>query len=1040
MRSLVQFSIKNPLLVNVIFVFIIVAGIDTVFTMQREAFPRFSFDTVLVTTTYPGATPEEIEKLITIPIEKELKEVNDVEEILSVSAEGISVITVILEEEADNKDRIVHEIQRAVDRAEDLPGDLKDKPLVNDLKTEDQPIIEVSLSGKMSETELRTYVKALEKKILNLEGVARVERQGFRNPQIWVTVNPEILAAKHISIKEIGEALKKQNRTVPGGKYYIGGREYIIRTTGEFVNAEDVKQTIVRASPLGNWIRVKDVAEVVPALEEETTIFKSQGTRSINLVVIKKALGDTIDITNQIFKLVDAFKKTAPPGLTVTYIDDTSFYIKRRQNILANNGLLGMIMVVISLFTFLSIRTAIAACIGIPTALFFSFCLMHFFGISFNLLSMFGLIMILGMLVDEDIVISENIYRHLERDRTIEEATEHGVLEVVRPLLATVLTRIAAFIPLLLMGGTMGKFVRHIPIVVTLTLLASLFAALVILPSHICDLNRMPAFGRPRVKKTDRLFKRLVNKYKRALGHCLNHRYLYTLGLLAAFAGTFFLASAKMKFILFPSRGIETFVIKVETEKGDSLEVTNRKIHEIEKIVGQLPPEELKNYTTRVGVIAEGARDPQTKRASHVGQIRLSLTPATDRQRDAQTIINDLREKTKHLTGFTRLDFEKRRVGPPVGKALQVRIRGDDFAVLKRIANTFKDKLAGLTGVADITDDYELDKDEIRVVVDPVKAAQTGLTVADIAFAVRNAFDGLVATTITSSEEEVDVVVKFPVRFRYHPDALENLLVPNHEGRLIRMAHVATFETTKGALAIKHHDGMRTINVTANINEKKTSALQVGEALKPLIQKFESDYPGIDIQFGGEIEKTQESLQRLFNAFCYAFALIVIILIAMFRSLLQPLVIILVIPFSIIGVALAFFVHGEPFSFMSFLGLVGLTGVVVDAGVIMIDFINRLRQDGVDRMQAITEGAGIRLRAVVLTSLTTFVGIIPAAYGIGGLDPFIRPMALALNYGILFGAFITIFYVPIFMAIVEDVRRLFRKPLRHLALSRGGVG
>jgi len=1033
MKSLVQFSIKNPLIINVLFLFIIVAGVSTIFKMQREAFPRFSFDTVMVTTTYPGTTPKEIEKLITIPIEKELKEVDDIKEISSVSAEGISVITLLIEEDADNKDKTINDIQRAVDRAEDLPTDLKDKPVVRDLKTQNRPIIEVSLSGNLSEDQLRDYSKSLEKKILDIHDISRIEHKGFRDREIWVEVNPDTMQRKHINISEIGDALKKQNRTIPGGKYYVENSEFILRTTGEFKDHNDVKETIIRASSLGNWVLLKDVAKITPAFEEENTIFKSQGTRSINLVVIKKARGDTINLVREIRTLANEFKKTADPKLKISYTDDTSYFIQRRQNILANNGMMGMVMVIISLFTFLSIRTAIAACIGIPTALFLSFILMNAYGISFNLLSMFGLIMVLGMLVDEDIVISENIYRHLELDRTTEEATLHGVTEVYKPLIATVLTTVAAFIPLMLMGGTMGKFIRHIPIVVTITLFASLFTALVILPSHICDLNKSKLFGkRTKIKKTDKFFFRLVKKYKIVISHCIKYRYLYSLGLFTLFAVIIYFSATQMKFILFPSKGIEIFIIKIEGPNGDSLQTTSTKINEIEKIVATLTPKEMLNFTTRVGIISQGPNDPQLKRASNVGQIKVYLTPEGDRDRDTQQIISDLREKTKHLTEFEQLDFEMRRIGPPVGKPIQIRIRGDDFTLLKKIAEKFHDALKKIKGVEDVKDDYDLDKDEIQIVVDPIKAAQTGLTVEKIAKEVRNAFDGLVATTIKSSEEEIDVVVKFPIELRYDPEALNNLLIPNENGSLIKISHVASFNQSKGVFVLKHHDGIRSINVTANIDEEITSSLGVSNKLESLIQQIEKENPDVNIYFGGEVEETQESLSRLFNAFYLAGALILFILITMFRSILQALVIMLTIPFSIIGVATAFYLHNEPFSFMALMGVIGLTGVVVDTAVIMIDFVNKLRDRGVDPREAIVEGASIRLRAVILTSLTTFVGIIPAAYGIGGLDPFIRPMALALNYGILFGAFITIFYVPVFLGIVEDIRDLGHKLLAKL--------
>ena len=1032
MKFLAKFSVKNSLIVNVLSVFIVIAGIVSIFQMHREAFPSIDLDHVTIVTVYPAATPVEIEKLITIPIEKELKEIDEIEELTSISAEGISRIMIDLEEGIKNKIQVITDIQRAADRAEGLPEDLPEKPIVTEHKTKNSPVIEISLSGDMSEKELRALAKDLEKQLETLPDVSQITKDGYRESEIWVEITPESVQKNHISFREITEALQRQNQTIPGGRFYDQNREFILRTVSEFQTAEDVKHTVVRASAVGNWITIEDIAKVTDTFEEENIIQKTLGTRSINLVIVKREKGDAIRLADQAKSLVEDFKKRAPETLDVSYINDMSFFIKRRLNVLKNNGAIGLILVAVSLFAFLSLSTALGACLGLPIALLFSFTLMNIFGISINLISLFALIMVLGMLVDEDIVISENIHRHIEKGLSPEEAAITGSNEVNSAVIATVLTTIAAFIPLFFMGGTMGKFSRIIPIVVILTLIASLMEALFILPSHISDLSHVikKRFGKRKIKrKAQKFFDKLLVRYDKILRHTIQHRYLYSGGLLFVFLASLFLAIHSMDFVLFPSRGVEIFFVRGETNPGDSLEVTAQKFKAIEKVIAKLPKEELDTYTTEIGIMQRDSNDPQTDVGSSLGQIVIYLTPEPDRDRNTQEIIASLREQTKTITGFQKLRFDMFRHGPPVGAPVEIQIRGDKFEILKDIADQYKKTLATIPGVIDIDDDFDDGKAEKHIVIDPIKAAQTGLTVGDIAKTVRDAFDGIEATQIITPEEEIDIVAKFPIAYRNDWQALETLLVANDQGRLIPLNQVASLKDTKGLHVIKHIDNLRAITVTANVDENITTSVAVNQTLK---EKFShlTPHKGYVVRFGGEIKDTQESLHNLFIAFTLSAFLIILILITMFRSLVQPLVVMVTIPFSIIGVILAFKIHGMSLSFMAILGLIGLTGIVVDGAIIMIDFINRYIAEGMDQIEAIIEGSKIRFRAVVLITLTTVVGVLPAAYGLGGSDPFIIPMALALNYGILFSTFLTLIYIPIFLVILVDIRKQLKSLLR----------
>lgn len=1029
MKSLAQFSIKNSLLILVLTILIVVSGVYTLFfQLNREAFPNVNFDVVTITTTYPGSTPPEVERLITIPIEKELKEIDDIKEISSVSAESISNITVIIEEDADNKMAIVNDIQRAVDRVEDLPDDLPENPLVQEMKTKNNPIIEISLSGPMSEKALREHALNLEDKFLDLPDVSKVTRKGYRDQEIWVEILPDSLKKYHVSLNEIQQALQTQNQAIPAGKFFKEKEEYILRTTGEFENAEDVRKTIIRAGPLGEWIRVDDVATVSEQFEERDLIEKTRGSLAIRLIVVKKESGDAIDMVEDVKNIVADYQKIAP-DLKVDYVNDLSFYIERRLNILKNNGIIGLAMVTVSLFIFLSFGTALSAFIGIPTALLMAFAIMGYINISINLISLFGLIMVLGMLVDEDIVIAENIHRHLEEGLSPEEAAVKGNKEVGKAVVATVLTTIAAFLPLFFMGGIMGKFIRDIPKVVTLTLLASLLEALVILPSHISDISKImhnlkKKNPKKSVQKTKGFFEKLKHFYLKTLSHSLKHRYLYTVALLVVFLSSIFIATNFMQFLLFPAKGIEIFFIRVEGQIGDSLEDTAEKMKQLEKIVDTLPKNELDTYTTLVGMVQNDPNDPFTNRASHVGQIQVFLTPEPQRDRSSQEISNSLRSLAKEVKGFEKVSFDQFRTGPPVGKPVQVRILGEDFNTLEKIAEEYKTALTKIEGVTDIRDDYEVGKTEKRVEINQVRAAQAGLDVQTIAMTVRQAFEGVKATSIQKTEEEIDIVVKFPPRFRHQQTALANLLVPNPQGHLIPLSAVATFTETKGVQAIKHFDGDRNLNVTANVDEKITSPVEVMEKLKVALPHIETRYPGYRVHFAGEAEDTQESLRDLRNTFFIAAGLILIILITMFKSFLQSFIVLFTIPFSLIGVVLSFLAHGLPLSFMALLGVIGLTGIVVDGAIILIDFINNYHAKGHNLHSAILKGANVRFRAVLLTSITTVLGVLPASYGLGGKDPFIEPMALALNYGIIFSAILTLYYVPIFLAILGDLKKL----------------
>lgn len=1024
--SLPRFSVNQSLFVNLVSVIIIIAGLIVVLGMNREIFPNVDFDTVSISTVYPGATPLDIEKLISVPIEKELKEVDGIKDIKSSSSPGISYIVVKIDPNERDKKKVKRDIQSAVDRVKDLPRDIYEDPIVIEISSKQYPIIEVSLSGEMSEKRLQGYADGLEDALEDIEGVAKAQRSGYRDREIQVHVDPEKMQDKYVSFDEIEQALSSRNISVPAGEINTETTEYSIRTTGEFSTAKEVEDIIIRANDTGNWLRVKDVAEVKDSFKKEDVIYKTLGTRSINLVIMKKESGDALSIVDEIKKTCDRFLKNTPDGLKISYVNDYSFFARRRLNVLRNNGWASLILVIASMLLFLQRRVAFMTVLGIPIAFFATFMVMSTMGITINLISMFGLIIVLGMLVDNGIIVAENVYRYMEDGMPPRQAAVKGAEEVIRPVTAAVLTTIAAFSPLLFMSGMIGKFIRNIPTVLIIALIASLGEALIILPSHLADFVKIKydAAGKPiGLSKDMPWFKNLISFYTKVVNAAIRRKYKVLAGLTGILFLCAFIAFGVLKFILFPPVGINFFFIRAEAPIGTPLQKTNELILPVEKIVSQISHEEMDSFVTSVGAIAEDRHDPFAGQASHLAQITVYLTPEQDRKRKADEIIAEVRKKAKDIEGFTELRFDKAQSGPPVGKAIEAKIRGESFDVLDKIAKECIDYLKTISGTLDVTWDHKPGKEEIRVKVNNEKATLAGLNVAQIAKTVRAVFEGSIATQIKpiKAEEETDVTIMFPEDFSKDINVFENILIRNKYGNLIPLKKVAEIVKMPGTTTIHHLDGKRVVTASANVDIKKTTSFKVNKMLEKKFKDLSGRYMGYSVKYGGEQEESMESLTSLLKAFFYAFLVIYLILAYCFKSLIQPLIVMLAIPFGLIGVVIAFLLHGLPLSFMAILGIVGLNGIVVNDSIVLVDFINKLRRKGMGRRNSIVKAGQMRLRPVILTTITTVGGLSTVAYGIGGKDPFLVPMALSISWGIAFATMLTLIVIPCIYSIVDDI-------------------
>jgi multidrug efflux pump subunit AcrB len=1044
MIAIIEFFLRRSIFGNILTVLLIGWGIYVGLTINREAFPNIDFDIVLVSTVFPGASPEEVEKLITNPIEDQLKSVEGIKEIRSSSIENRSGITVIIDPDAKNPRKVVEDIRSAVDRVTDLPAGV-DKPLVLEITSSLTPVIEVSLfadENKIDYRTLREQAEILENALKQIDGVARIDRRGWLNREYIVKLDPIKIKNNYVGIEQILAGLKQRNINFPGGEVIINGASQVLRTVGELLEPKDIENFFIRSNELGQGIRIRDVGKVVDGFEEPLYIYRTNGKIAINLIVLKKEKGDIIRVVEEVKKVANNYKQKLPEGIEVEFTNDLSYYVKRRLNVLFNNAIGGFILVVGSLFFFMGWRTALMVALGIPVSLGAAMIIFNALGVTLNLISMVGMIIVVGILVDDAIVVSENFYRYLEEGYSTLEAAIKGTSEVVAPVFASVITTIVSFAPLLFVTGIFGKFLFTIPLVVIITLLASLFESFFILPSHLYDINKY-ASHENEIKGESGYFYRFRKKiYEPALAWVINHRWQTLIALVVLFITSIVLQVTVGKFKLFTG-AIEAFIIKMKADPSTPLEDMDRFNQYISKYVETLPKEEIENFRTATGIVQQNPTDPFTKRGSNYAMAIIYLTPENKRKRSGEDIVNQVREEISwlldakfkdnanlkqnpykpkifpefmNLAGkLENLQVDLLRGGPPTGKPVAIEIRGKDYDVLEKIGEEFKERLAKIKGVKNIDDDHELGKKEIHLKIDELTAAITGVSVENIALAVNTAFRGTAPTTIKKGTEEIDVRVRFDDSYHKNIQTINHIYVLNRMGQLIPIKPLVKFETKQGYVALNHIDADRSLIVLADIDEKTTTSAQVNKEIQKFMNQIIEKYPGYTVKLGGENKDTEESLESLRKALIVGVLVNFLILSSLFGSILLPFTVLMTIPFAIIGVILAFIAHGQPISFLALVGFVGLSGVVVNDAIVMIDFAQSLRKNNPNMSieEVALKAGSMRLRAVILTTLTTVLGLLPTAYGIGGSDPFLVPLALAFAWGLMFSTLLTLFIIPV---------------------------
>jgi multidrug efflux pump subunit AcrB len=1001
--------VGNKVPVHLATLALLAAGAFLYATMPREIFPEFTREKVRVTTYYPGASPEDVEELVTIKVEDAVDAVDGIEEVESLTQEGVSRVVARLQKGAEMT-RVLQDVDRAVAAIrQDLPTDLDVDPLVEEVKTR-FPVITVSIYGDVSELALKDLVRPVQRRIEAIPGVANVQPTGLRELEWRIEARPDALLRFGLTLGDVARALAAQNLSVPGGSLERPQDEVLLRTKGETLDAAAIEAVVLRALPDGSHVRVGDVARVTPGFERALTIGRYAGRPSLNLVALKERDGDIIDIARRVREL--ARELPLPPGVHAAVHTDLSVFLNDRIDIMESNALQGFVLVVITLCLLLHWRIALIAAFGIPTAFFAALILMAVSGISINMMSLFGLILVLGMLVDDAIIVAENVHRRMENGEGRVEAAIKGTAEVAAPVIATVVTTICAFMPMLLIEGEMGQWMWQVPVIVALCLLASLLECFTALPSHIAEFA-----SKTEPARAD-WFDRLAGRHDALVRWCLARRYPVMAGAFGASILVLAITTSAVGFVLLGEFESETYFLNFELPSTSSLEQTSERARELERIVLALPPEELAACITNVGVSAINV--DQASFGPYLGQVVFTFTKAADRTRTATELLDAMRLETAKVQGFTKLEFKGLQAGPG-GSPIEVALEGDDMGALRLAADELQAWLRAQPGVQDIYDDSTPGKAELEVAIDPEAAAAVGLTTQAVAQQVRDAFHGREATTVRRRDEDVELMVRFARADRAARATLEELWLDAPAGRVPFQA-VARAHERRGLAKIVRGGRRRAITVFADVDVHRANAIEVTNRLQRLLEARLRDVHGVDLKVKGQRREAEQSMTGLVQAFVISCFLIYFVLGTQLRSYTQPLMVMVAIPFGIDGIFIGHMLLGLDISFLSMMGLVAVTGIVVNDSMVLVEFVNRMRAQGHTTLEAAARASTLRLRQILLTSVATVVGLFPMAFFATGQAKFLSPMAVSILFGIAFSTGLTLFVIPCLYAILDDVR------------------
>ncbi|MFW6366228.1 MAG: efflux RND transporter permease subunit, partial [Spirochaetota bacterium] len=1023
---LLKFLMRRPLLVNLILIFITVSAIVSVSRMQRVALPRIDMYNVSVYTTYPGASPEDVELNVTRKIETELEGIGDIETYTSMSLENLSIVDITIDRRTEDKDEVVDNIKNAIDNITDFPNEISERPTIWEEKSDEWPILYIGVyTDDPQDTDYIELANRLKDALLPLSTVADITVNGKTDPEIKILLNKDKLKQYQISIDEVINAIQSNRIRLSAGSLESFTSETNIVTLAEFEDPEDILDIIVRINDAGNDITVRDLARLETGYKKENTITRVNGKPGSELEIVKKGNADIIDSVTEINREIERFKTTYAIGenIHIVPIRDESIETRDRLNILYSNAGMGLVLVLILLFFFFNRKLALWTSLGIPIAVGIAFIAVSFFDVTINRVSLLGLVVVLGMLVDDSIIVAENIYRFKMKGLSNEEAALSGVRTVMVPVFATIITTVIAFLPMYFIQGIAMDFAREIPTFVIAMLAGSLIESVLILPVHLGHTKKRKKEEKEQPPLGEGLLCSMENGYEKLLQTVLKHKYVSFAAILAGFAVLLALSGMMVRFRMFPIDQSTRLYIWGETELSSSLDFTSGAVKPIETILDGLPDNVVKSYNTTIGRM--GMYSAQT--LPNLFRIEISLTSSTKRDMTAMDVQRHVMDemKAQSVPHIVKMDYYIDGGGPPAGKPVEVNIIGNDNDKRRELLKTVSEDLE-LMGMTDVDTNYRAGKPEIRLTPDNRMLSRSGLSISQIASVIRTAIDGYEVTHFNTADEEIPFRLKLDERFIRQDAPLDGLYTINQAGIVIPVKQLLNVKMSTTPQTIYRYNGTRTNMITANLPEEIT-AEEIYGTLTEKYADFEKKHPGFTIQLGGEAEENTETMNKMLVAIGLAVLAVYFVLIIQFNSIIQPVMVISAIPFGLIGILFAFGIQRMDLSMLALTGIMGYSGVVVNDSLIMVDYINSVRSDAEHSttgfIQNVINGAKLRFRPIFLTTITTVAGLIPTAYGIfGGLDSFISPMVMAMAWGLIVGTPSVLLVIPLYYSIIEDIR------------------
>jgi len=1038
MHGLIAWFARNSVAANLLMVFIIMWGLSSLTSrIPLEVFPSFELDSINVSIPFRGASPSDVEEGITIKVEEAIQSIEGIKKMTSTANEGLGTVFVQVSSGYDTQE-ILDDIKQRVDGISTFSSEVGTPRIT--IPSATREVISVVVAGSMPEKELRLIAARVRDDLEALPNVSTVAVSGARSYEIAIEISQRSLEAFDLTLASVSQAIQASSLDLAAGAITTGSGELLLRTRGQAYNAKDFNDIVVRAGTDGTRVTLGDIASINDGFEEARISQKFNGQNSIEIDVYRTGLQSAITVADEVKTYLSTAQSTMPYGVTLGYWRDWSRTVRARLDTLISSALMGGVLVVLLLSMFLRFWVAVWVFVGVPVSILGGIALMPVFGVTLNLLSLFAFILVLGIVVDDAIVTGENIFSHMRRKKDPVQAAIEGTQEVAMPVTFGVLTTMAAFAPLLLIEGARGQLFAQIPLIVLPVLFFSIVESKFVLPSHMSHLD----FHSPKDPNVFARFQHAIadafegfihTVYQPLLATALRNRYtvlsLFIGGALIIFS---LVSAGHVRFVFFPRVQSETARAVLEMPAGTPFEVTQQHIEKMSDAVLKLQAKHIDPVTNESvieSILSTAGSSGGGGKASHLGRVMFEITPPEERTLSisSRELVDEWRRDIGNIPGAVNVSYraEIGRGGSPI----DVEISGFEFDQMEQVSAIIKQQLSNYPGVSEISDTFEGGKEEIQLGLTP-SGRQLGITLADIANQVRTAYLGNEVQSIQRNRDEVKVIVRYPKEERASLVQLEQLSIRLPSGETVPLASVAELDIGRGYSQIRRVDRRRTLNVQAEVDKATANIEGIKKELGELAESLQLDYPDIRISLEGEAREQRESFASLKVGLLFVLLIIYTLLAIPFRSYIQPLLVMVVIPFGIVGGVLGHMIMGMSLSLMSYMGMLALCGVVVNDSLVLVDWVNRKRREGVALVEAVRISGVARFRAVILTSLTTFFGLLPLIFETSTQAQFLIPMAVSLGFGILFATAVTLVLIPVNYLVLEDIRAIFRRGTNRL--------